>query len=127
MREIKTRTEHIVLGEDGIVRCKAFKYSLHTLEDAKENIEAVRVLANGKRVPVLVDITEVKGADREARSYLGSEEVAAVQSAAALIVGSPISKLVGNFFIGLNKTKFPTKLFTDEKRAMKWLNTFISL
>jgi len=125
MNEIKTRTEHIVLGEDGIVKCKAFKYSQHTLEDAKENIEAVRLLAKGRRVPVLVDITEVKGADREARAYLASEEVAVVQSAAALIVGSPISKLVGNFFIGLNKTTFPTRLFTDEKRAVKWLNTFI--
>lgn len=125
MNEIKTRTEHIALGKDGIVKCKAFKYSQHTLEDAKENIEAVRALANGRRVPVLVDITEVKGADREARAYLASEEVATVQSAAALIVGSPISKLVGNFFIGLNKTKFPTRLFTNEKRAMKWLNTFV--
>jgi len=125
MSEIKTRTEHIVLGEDGIVKCKAFKYSQHTLEDARENIEAVRTLAKGKRVPVLVDITEVKGADREARAYLASEEAAIVQCAAALIVGSPLSKIVGNFFLGLNKTKFPTRLFTSEKRAVRWLNTFV--
>ena len=29
--------------------------------------------------------------------------------------------IVGNFFIGLNKPKFPTKLFTQEKEAVIWL------
>jgi hypothetical protein len=125
MNEITTRTEHIILEDSGIIRCKAFKYSEHTLEDAKENIDAVRILAKGKKVPVFVDITEVKGADREAREYLSSKETGDIQSACALLVGSALSRLVGNFFLGLNKTPFPTRLFTDEKKAIDWLKTFL--
>jgi hypothetical protein len=125
MNEIKTRTEHIFLDATGIMKCKAFKFSEHNLEDAIENVEAVRILANGKRVPVFVDITEVKGANREAREYLASDEVAHIQVACALLVDTALSRLVGNFFLGLNKTKFPTKLFTDEAKAMEWLKTFV--
>jgi hypothetical protein len=125
MNEITTRTEHMSIDEGGFIRCKAFKYSEHTLEDAKENINAVKQLAQGRKVAVLVDISEVKGADREAREYLSSPEAGKIQSACALIVGSAVSRLVGNFFLGLNKTPFPTKLFTDEAKAVEWLKTFI--
>jgi hypothetical protein len=125
MNEITTRTEHIFIDEYGLIQCKAFKYSEHTLEDAKENINAVKLLAQGRKVPVMVDITEVKGANREAREYLSSPEAGKIQSACALLVGSALSRLVGNFFLGLNKTPFPTKLFTDEAKAIEWLKTFL--
>lgn len=125
MNEIITQTERIVLDDSGIVKCKAFKGSLLTLENAKENIEAVKTLANGKTVPVLVDITETKGGDKEARDYLASKEVASVQSACALLVSSPLSQLIGNFFLGLNKTHFPTRLFKDEGKAIDWLKKFL--
>jgi hypothetical protein len=125
MKEIITNTERITLDETGVVRCKAFKNSLLSLTDAKENIQAVKLLAKGKKVPVFVDITETKGGTKEARSYLASAEVALVQSACALLVSSPLSQLIGNFFLGLNRTKFPTRLFNDENKAMEWLKTFL--
>lgn len=125
MNEIITQTERIVLDDSGIVKCKTFKGVLLTLADAKENIAAVKAIANGKTVPVLVDITEAKGGDKEARAYLAGKEAGAVQSACALLIDSPLSQLIGNFFLGLNKTHFPTRLFNDEEKAMKWLKNFL--
>lgn len=125
MNEIITQTERIVLDDSGIVKCKAFKGSLQTLENAIENVQAVKTLANGKLVPILVDITETKGANKEARAYLAGKEAGEVQSACALIVSSPLSQLIGNFFLGLNKTQFPTRLFNDEQKAIEWLNKFL--
>jgi hypothetical protein len=74
---------------------------------------------------VLVDIRESKGASRECRAYFASDEAAKIQSAGALLISSPLSRLIGNFFIGLNKPKFPTTLFTNEYEAIKWLKTFL--
>jgi hypothetical protein len=31
---------------------------------------------------------------------------------------------MGNFFLGLNKPHFPTKLFTSEEKAEVWLKEF---
>jgi hypothetical protein len=124
MKEITTKTERLVMEDTGIVNIKALEPPIN-LEDAVENVDAVRILSGGKKVPIMVDITESKGVSREARAYLAGEETAKYQSACALIVGSPFSRLLGNFFLGLNKTKFPTRLFTEERSAREWLQTYL--
>ncbi len=43
---------------------------------------------------------------------------------ALLLIGSPVSRVIGNFFMGLNKPIYPTKLFTDPQKAIRWLQTF---
>lgn len=125
MRELITRTETITLDESGIVRCIVHKDAYMELEDAIENVKAVETLTNGKPIPVYVDIRLSKGSSKEARAYLASFEVADVQVACGLLVDSMLSQLIGNFFLGLNKTKFPVKLFKDEEKAMEWLKTYL--
>jgi hypothetical protein len=39
----------------------------------------------------------------------------------AILIDSSVSRVVGNFFLGINKPAVPTKLFTNEKEAVKWL------
>lgn len=120
-----TKSETIILDPSGIAKCYVHKDYFLVLEDARENLETVRQFGNGKLVPVLVDIRDAKGASKECRAYFASEEAAKIQSACALLVASPLSRLIGNFFIGLNKTKFPTKLFSNEAEAMDWLKNFL--
>jgi hypothetical protein len=45
-------------------------------------------------------------------------------SAAALIIGNPVSRITGNFFTGINRTAVPARLFADAKEAVKWLSDF---
>lgn len=126
MNQVSTRTEEISLHEPGgIVRCVVKKDAFMTLDDARENIEAVKQLANGRLVPVLVDIRSSKGADKGARDFFSGKEATETQSACALLVGSLVSQLIGNFFLGLNKTKFPIQVFTSEQKAEEWLKTFL--
>lgn len=124
MNTIITRTEEISLDSSGIVICKVFKDVYMNLSDAIENIAAVKEIASGKKVPVLVDIRESKGATKQCRDYFAGDEAERVQKACALIVSSPLSVIVGSFFIGLNRTKFPTKLFRNEEPALEWLLAF---
>jgi hypothetical protein len=39
----------------------------------------------------------------------------------ALLVGSPVTRVIGNFFIGLNKPRWPVRLFRSESDALAWL------
>jgi hypothetical protein len=125
MSKVITKSETIILDSSGIVKCCIHDDYYLELDDAKENIEAIKQFGNGKPIPVLVDIRESKGGSKESRAYFASEETGKIQSACALIVSSPLSRLIGNFFIGLNKTKFPTKLFLKEDEAVAWLKTFL--
>src|SRR5262245_21185384 len=121
LESIETRTETITLGVDGIVRCVVRPGARMSLEDARQNIAAVAQVGAGQRVPVLVDGRRVHYVSREARDFLAGEEVARVQSACALWVSSPVSVVIANFFLGINKPQYPTRLFSSEHEAVAWL------
>ena len=124
MNEILTKKEHLFLKDTGILHVVALDGAYLEYEDGLEIIEAVAQIAQAKRLPVMVDIRKAKGASHACRKLFQGEELAKYQSAAALIVDSPISYLVGNFFIGLNKTPFPLQIFTNEDKALDWLQTY---
>ena len=48
-----------------------------------------------------------------------------VSAAVALLIGSPMSRVIGNFYLGFNRPQTPTRLFTDTDEAEAWLRTFL--
>lgn len=75
-------------------------------------------------MPRLVDIRLLKGASKEVRDYMGNDKTATGQiSKAAILLGSAITKILGNIFIRFGKPPFETKLFTDRNKAIDWLKT----
>ncbi len=121
---ITTRTGKVWLGEDGILRCVSLPGIHMTLAEAQENIAAGMKFDDGGKRPVLLDIRLIKGIDRDARAYFASRESSVRTSAIALLVHSPLSRVVANFFLGLNKMPMPIHLFPDEGEAIEWLKGF---
>jgi hypothetical protein len=122
---IETRTSRLWLGEDGILRGVIKPDAEETLADAEANVSAAAKIADGRKFPLFIDMTRMMSATREARSYYGGEEPAKYSLAQALLVGSAVSRIIGNFFIRLNRTSFPTRLFTSEAEALEWLKGFM--
>jgi len=79
---------------------------------------------NKEKTRVIIDMTAVYEISKKARDYFANERTASIQRATALLIGSAVSRTIGNFFLGLNKPITPTKLFTDPQEAIKWLRTF---
>ncbi|MBF0352680.1 MAG: hypothetical protein HQM11_16730 [SAR324 cluster bacterium] len=111
-------------GEDGIVRMIYETNAQLVLEDARNNVELVNKLTGNKKRPLLVDARHSKSVDKAARAYLASEGAKNL-SAFAILVESPLSRMIGNFFIGLDKGPIPTRLFTSETEALRWLGEFL--
>ncbi len=119
-REIVTRTERIWLQDD-VVRCVVLPTTSHTLADARENDDAVTSLAGGRRLPMLLDTRASRGLDRDARLYYVRPEAARQLAALAMLIDSQIGRILGNFFMTVNKPPFPLRLFTSEADAILWL------
>lgn len=118
------KTAKIWLGEDGIVYIKILPKSEITLKDIKEQFKIASKLVNNKRVPFLIDSRGVKSIERGARKFI-QEESEKIVTQLAILIGSYISRLIGNFFIGINKVPYPTKIFTLEDKAIQWLKRHI--
>ena len=122
--EIVTRTRRYSLGDDGILRTAVLPDVEETMADAIENVRAMKSLVKGRRYPVLADMRLFKGVDREVRAYYAGPETTGVVSAVAIIVRSLAQRVMGNWFITWNKPQFPSRLFTSQDEAMKWLDGF---
>ena len=124
---IDTRTERLWLHPDGYVIAEVKPGLVADLDDAIVNVEAVATLAAGKPRPLLLDMrAHASSATRECREYYAGSEAQRVNLAAAMLVRSNVSRVIGNFFLGLNKTRFPFRLFADVDEAIAWLRSFIT-
>lgn len=112
------------MGEDGIARTKVKKGSEVKLEHAQENSLVVNSFYVDRKFPLLIDARGIKSISRDARNFFTTNGRATNTLAFAIIIDSSVSKVVGNFFLGINKPAVPTKLFSDDKSAVKWLKQF---
>lgn len=120
-RETVTRSSRIVFGEDGIVRITVHPGTEMSLADAQENLRLVSSAFDGRPVPVLVDISKIRSLAPEARRHFEGPESTRVHRALALLVGSPVARVIGNFFLSAVRGRVPTRLFTAEADAIAWL------
>jgi len=120
----QTKTLSIELGDDDILRVEVLQNAEMTLDDAKESNAVCMELSGGRRLPRLCDYRGIRSQDRACRAYYASEETAATCLVCAIVISSPVSRVIGNFYMGLNKPVTPTRLFTSESAAVEWLRTF---
>lgn len=117
----ETEKIKFTLRPDHIVQIECAVNSTLSLDDAKLSTRMVGELINGTPLPLLCDLTNVVKMSQECRQHFAGPEHAAVFTKCALIITNPISKIIGNFFLGANKSLHPTRLFTDIDEAVKWL------
>ena len=92
-------------------------------QEARVAGATVRVLANGRRMPVLLVITGVVGVSMEARhAFTGS--IAA--SAFAIVGQSPVDRVIAHYLLRSGTETIPAQFFTSESEAVQWLGQYTS-
>jgi len=91
------------------------------LEDARENTRMVREISGDQVYPILVDIRKIRSISKEARDHFAMRDRKPGVIAIAMLVSSPLSRIIGNFFLGLNQPAVPTRMFTDRDMAEQWI------
>lgn len=109
------------MSADGIACTKVKSNAEIVLEDAMENSKVVNGFYVNRKYPLLIDARGIKSITREARSFFTTNGRETNTMAFAILIDSSVSKVVGNFFLGINKPAVPTKLFLSENEALEWL------
>jgi hypothetical protein len=111
------------LRPDGIVHVVWAPRTTPLLQDAIATQEAMAKVTGGRRAPLVVDMRDTGPQDRQTRAEWARPT--GLLSAVALIVGSPLSRIMGNLFLRMNKPAFPVQLFDNEESAIAWLKGFV--
>lgn len=118
--QTNTRVSDIILRDDGIVFVDMWAGADFRAADAHETLAKIDGLTGAKPALHCVDFRKAKSMERECRAIFANGKNT---KAAALVVSNPLSRVLGNFFLGLSKTSFPLQLFPDVETAIAWLHT----
>ncbi|MFL5789854.1 MAG: hypothetical protein ACJ748_17465 [Flavisolibacter sp.] len=124
-KELDTPHVHLELKEGILIG--TYKKGLKiNLQIAKEIVDARIKFTGNKLMPALIYNQGVISMDKSAREFFSSDEGVSGLKAAAIILDSPFASFLGNFFVFVNKTKMPVRIFSNTPSALKWLKKFAS-
>ena len=109
---------------DGVVQLVWATGAVMTLEAARDAVATLAALTGGRRTPLLVDTHDAGPQLRPARNEFVRR--GDLVSAVALLVSTPLSRIMGNFFLSVSKPVAPTRLFEDDNAAVQWLTEYLS-
>jgi hypothetical protein len=75
--------------------------------------------------PVFCDVRGITDSDKAARSYLANEGSVLVK-AVSVLVESPVTRSMLNFYLRMSKPLVPTQIFTDKVSALKYLEAYVN-
>ena len=106
--------------EDGIIRTR-LKIPFVDLEIARRCVNLRFEAIVDRPYLMLSDARSMKKITKEAREYLSGKEARDGVTAVAVLVEKPVGRIILNFFLAINKPLVPTKSFSKEDDAKKWL------
>lgn len=96
------------------------------IDDARLIVERISEFCIDKQPVLLLAIyAEDNVFSKEARQYVASAVVNKIVKAEALVINSLALRIMGNFYLKVNKPARPSKLFNDRTIALEWLIKWI--
>jgi len=111
--------------DDGIIEIDVRLDAVVGLPQMEQILDAQLALSPGP-TGVLVDVRPIRSASREALKLTANTAADRDTRAAAILIDSPVSTLLGNFFLKLSRPLYPTRLFRDADEARAWLHSHLA-
>jgi hypothetical protein len=117
--------EFICYLKDGIIFGRFKKHDcVVDLELMKKGIGERIKISGGIDRPVLIDVRRLKYWTREAKEYGMSKEGTLYIKASAILINSVVLRISINWALKTFKHDKPSLFFTDEVKAVRWLEQF---
>ena len=124
---VEPREERFNIGwvsdHGSYLRLKVNASSGHGIDDAKSMLAALdRINPDSKPRRVVTDLRDITlGATSEARSFYSREMLPKHFQVTAVVTSSVAQRLLGSFFVMVNRPAIPVRFFTDEEEALRWI------
>jgi hypothetical protein len=122
-RKLELRTSTIYMGSDNIL------YSISkpdapvesTDEEIISDVDKLLEFTGGKKVCMVIDAAPNRPPVKKEQRQIISDQLNRVVRALAIISHSPLSNMVINLYFNFKPPAYPTKLFTNDEEAVKWV------
>mgnify|MGYP000675202129 CR=1 FL=1 len=120
-RTVRSEFGELFVRDTGIIHARIFPSQVIDVARANEYHELVVYLSSNQPHVSVIDITGINSITSDARAQLQKNSSEWGNTlAVALITNSFTARVVGNFFLTLNKPSYPIKIFSDSSVANQW-------
>ncbi len=95
-----------------------------TLEMAKNIVKSRLEYQENHSYPAIAHGSSILSSTKEARDYFASTHGSEGILSLAIIMSNTFGRVMGNFYLRVNKPIIPTKLFSTEEEAIVWSRKF---
>jgi hypothetical protein len=103
---------------NGVLRLEWARGVAIDAPNAQLAMDLVNEKCQGRQTPLLIDMATTESVSRAARTVFSQRCDA---SAIALLGASAVDRVLANFFLGINSAPVPTRFFTSNGEAVRWL------
>jgi hypothetical protein len=100
------------------------KSTLRTVKNISENIALVKQITGGKKVPLLIYLSNSPVPDKATRKF-STEQLPNVYTAMAMVSKPGLAKLIMNILFRFKTPTIPMRPFSDDKGAKEWLKQYL--
>jgi hypothetical protein len=94
------------------------------VEDAI-SIKKAQEKISGTKSPLLIYVGKHATTNIETLKYLSKSTNMPYSSASGYIMTTLAQKILGNFYLKINKPERPTKIFNNKEEALNWIREYI--
>lgn len=124
LQEKRTRIAQVMQRNDGLLHYVYDPGVTVSVEDAREIVAALREFS-AEPPATLIEMQRVRRMEPESRRLFEAGVAnSVVKSCVALVVGTPVSRVIATAFLGLNQPNFAIAVFEDVREAEAWLHRF---
>lgn len=121
MKQIETKDVYFSI-EDGILFCSYKRLLTIDLDIAKMIVKDRLDFTEGKSYPIVIDFSNLKSANKEARDYMNDPEGGLKGLlAGAFVSNNVVATLFINLYLKINKPTVPARFFTSKEEALNWI------
>ena len=113
------------LRADQIIEVRIADDHVCTVESAQQLNSMINEIRGDKPAALLHIAGRHSSVGPGVREYMASEESQLGILANAIVIRSLPQRILGNFYLRVNKPSKPARLFTSQKEAEEWLRNFI--
>jgi len=125
MKQISTRTAEISFLKKDFVKMTMKENSLLEIRDMIENHDAENIISGNRPHVILIDTRLNSLSSDEARRYSSGTHPTKYRYAVAILFKGLAGRITANSLLKNYKPKVLTKIFTDENKAVLWLDNIL--
>ncbi len=96
------------------------------VEDVHEVKKHNLSLTKGNDYAIVFDAGYYTTITKEAREIMTSSKIEKGRKASAFVISGLSQKILGNFYVKINKPGVPTKFFSDKEKAIIWAKEILN-